>query len=104
MTVGHKPVYTMCTQWWTRMSVAKQEKTVSVREFRKNVSTYLREAEKGHGVVVTSHGKEVARLGPPPSARRPVSELLGLFKGKIEMADDFDETPAELIEAMESDV
>jgi prevent-host-death family protein len=86
------------------MTAVHQEKTVSFREFRKNLSAYLRDAEHGRAVVVTSRGKEVARLGPPPAIRRPLIELLGLFKDKIEMADDFDETPAEIIEAMESEV
>ena len=86
------------------MPDAQQEKSVNFREFRKNLSTYLREAARGSAVVVTSRGKEVARLGPPPAVQRPVAELLGMFKGKIQMADDFDETPADLIEAMERDV
>ena len=85
------------------MTAVKQEKTVNFRDFRKNLSAYLREAERGSAVVVTSRGKQVARLGPPPSAPRPRAELLGLFKHKIRLADDFDETPTELVDAMEND-
>ena len=88
-----------------RMSMASsaQEKTVNFREFRKNLSCYLREAERGGAVVVTSRGKSIARLGPPPTAMRPRAELLGMFK-EIQMADDFDDTPADMIEAMEQDI
>lgn len=86
------------------MSAADQEKTVSFREFRRHLSLYLREAEQGGAIVVTSHGRQVARLGPPPVVKRPIAELLGAFKGKIQMAEDFDDTPVELIESMENDL
>jgi antitoxin (DNA-binding transcriptional repressor) of toxin-antitoxin stability system len=42
----------------------------------------------GEEVVITEDGKPVARLvlTDPPSKR----SIIGLFKGKIEIADDFD--------------
>ena len=40
---------------------------VSVRELKARLSEYLRRAGQGEEVVITSRGKEVARLKPPPS-------------------------------------
>ena len=42
------------------------------------------------GIVVTRNGKPVAEPTRPPSRRG--STLLGAFKGKIHMAEDFDAT------------
>jgi prevent-host-death family protein len=72
--------------------------TVSFRELRSNLAGVLRQARHGAEIVVTSRGQEVARIVPPSlPQRRPV----GLLKGRIRMADDFDETSEEVIAAME---
>jgi len=72
--------------------------TVNIRELRQNLAGFLRKVQQGDEIVVTSRGSEVARILPPATpARRP----FGLLKGQIHMADDFDETPAELIAAFE---
>jgi prevent-host-death family protein len=74
--------------------------TVNFREFRENLSTFLRQAQEGAEFIVTSRGKTLARIGPPDALKpRP----MGLLKGQIRMAPDFDETPADLIAAMEGD-
>jgi len=73
-------------------------KSVNFRELRENLADVLRQASLGAEFTIVSRGKVLARIGPPPHAgRRP----LGLLKGQIEMSDDFDETPADLIAAME---
>jgi prevent-host-death family protein len=75
-------------------------RTVQVREFREGLAGFLREVEQGAEIMVMARNRPVARLVPPaPSGRRP----LGLMRGKIRMADDFDTTPAEIIAAMEGD-
>ena len=38
--------------------------TIGVRELRQNASVYLREVEDGGEVVVTSHGRPIARIVP----------------------------------------
>ena len=76
-------------------------KAVNFREFRKNLSAYLREVHNGAQIVVTSHGKEVARVVPPAPIAGQRAKLFGMFKGRLQMAPDFDETPTELIDAME---
>lgn len=44
----------------------------SVRELKTHLSEYLRQVAAGQEVVVTSHGKPVARLSAPlPAAKTP---------------------------------
>lgn len=43
---------------------------VSVRELKSRLSEYLRRVAEGDEVVVTSHGREVARLVAPRSRQR----------------------------------
>ncbi len=86
------------------MSATKaQSSSVNFREFRKNLSGYLRQARQGAEFVVTSRGEEVARIVPPASRANERRQLVGMFKGQFQMAPGFDETPADLIAAMESD-
>lgn len=77
--------------------------SVNVREFRKHLSGYLRQASEGGEVVITSHGVEVARIVPPVSTAHQRRQLIGMFKGQILLAPDFDETPEDLIAAMEGE-
>lgn len=56
---------------------------VSVRELKSRLSEYLRRAAAGEEVIVTSRGKEMARL-LAPRARRPrasiEAELIARFR------------------------
>lgn len=77
---------------------------VSVREFRGKLSDYLRQARQGARFLIVSRGQPMAEIGAPSEdsgstslPRRP----LGLMQGEIWIADDFDETPAWLSDAME---
>lgn len=72
--------------------------TVSVREFRENLAQYLRQAEAGNEIVVTSHGKSIAKLAPVTIGK---PRVFGVMRGKIRMAQDFQETPDDIIGAME---
>jgi prevent-host-death family protein len=74
--------------------------SVNFREFRKNLAGYLRQARQGEEILVTSRGEAVARLIPPASNERKRRQPGGLA-GKIWIAEDFDETPADIIAAME---
>ena len=56
---------------------------ISVRELKSRLSEYLRKVAAGEEVVVTSHGKEVARLVPPRSRDRAAAieaELIARFR------------------------
>ncbi len=84
-------------------SESPEEKVVNFREFRRNLSAYLRAAHDGAAIVVTSRGEEMARLGPPvpKSAQRHL--LIGMFQGKLPAADAIDKTTADLIDALEGE-
>lgn len=74
--------------------------TVNFRDLRQNLAGFLRQARQGAEIIVTSRGEEVARIVPPAKPRR---RPVGLLKGRIHMAPDFDETPLDVVAAMEGD-
>jgi prevent-host-death family protein len=75
---------------------------IGVRELRGKLGEYLRQARLGGRFLIVSRGEPVAELVAPSDmtgARRP--RQAGLLKGKIWIADDFDQWPKEFLEAME---
>ena len=62
--------------------------TVGVHEAKTHLSRLLHEVASGGEVVITSRGREVARLVPP---RRDAVPVLGTDRGRIWRSDDFDE-------------
>jgi prevent-host-death family protein len=65
---------------------------VPVAEAKAKFSELIKRAEAGEEVLVTRHGKVVARLVPPTDALPEKKPLLGAFKDEpFWMADDFDE-------------
>ncbi len=83
------------------MPAPDMPRRVGVRELRDNLTGFLREARRGQVILVTSHDQVVAELRPPPqdaaTRRQP-----GTLTGRIRIAPDFDETPAEILDAMEA--
>jgi prevent-host-death family protein len=49
---------------------------VGVRELRRDLSEYLRRVERGESFAVTSRGRSVAVLGPPPEQRDAAARLV----------------------------
>jgi prevent-host-death family protein len=47
---------------------------VSVRELSQNLSVYLRRVENGETLSITSRGRPVAILTPPPEAGHPLGD------------------------------
>ena len=72
---------------------------VGVHEAKTTLSRLLEAAESGEEVVITRRGKPVVRLQPVSVS--PRKSLFGLYRDRIEIADDFDELPEELLEAFE---
>lgn len=72
---------------------------ISVAEAKARFSEILKRAEAGETVVVTRHGKPVARL----EAAQATSKLprIGAFKGEVWMSDDFDAPLEDFKEYME---
>ncbi|MDE1952912.1 MAG: type II toxin-antitoxin system prevent-host-death family antitoxin [Betaproteobacteria bacterium] len=48
---------------------------VGVREFKAHLSTYLHRVSAGAALVVTSHGKQIARIEPPVVTTEPKDAL-----------------------------
>jgi prevent-host-death family protein len=62
---------------------------VSIVEAKNRLSELIRAVEGGDRVVITRHGKPVARLAPPPPPRRPVR--LGGMKDRIHLLPGWDD-------------
>ena len=65
--------------------------TLNLTEAKSKFSDVVEKASQGEEIIITKMGKPVVRIiryQAPNSSRR-----LGLFEGKIRLADDFDEWP-----------
>jgi prevent-host-death family protein len=72
---------------------------VEIHEAKTHLSALVERAERGEDIVIARAGMPVARLvafHQRPGPRKP-----GALKGKIWIADDIDETPQWLIDAVE---
>ena len=81
---------------------ANPPRRVGVREFRGNLSGFLRQARQGGSFLIVSHDQVVAEVRPPPQAERRRRQG-GALRGKIEMAPDFDTLPPDVLAAMEGE-
>lgn len=72
---------------------------VGVREFRGNLTSFLKQVQEGQRFVLMSHHKIVAEIGPPLAdviVRKP-----GALRGRIKVSDDFDSLSADVLKALE---
>jgi prevent-host-death family protein len=72
--------------------------TLNLYEAKTQLSKLVERAAAGEEIVIAKAGKPMARLVPLAPHRERKS---GFLKGKIWIADDFDETPEWLIRAFE---
>jgi prevent-host-death family protein len=73
---------------------------VNVYEAKTRLSQLLDQALAGEDVIIARNGTPVVQL--VPVQRKPVRRQPGAWKGKGRIADDFDETPDEIIESFYS--
>ncbi len=71
--------------------------TVNIHEAKTHLSRLLEKVETGEEVIIARAGKPVAKLVRYAEERTP--RRLGLLKGQIWIADDFDELPEEIMAA-----
>jgi prevent-host-death family protein len=67
--------------------------SMSIYEAKTHFSRLVARAEAGEETVVTRHGRPVARIAPlqePPRKR-----IFGLWKGRFEVPDDFNDPMTE---------
>ena len=74
---------------------------VNMHEAKTHLSRLVERVEAGEEIVIGRAGKPVAKLVPYVEARRP--RRPGALKGKIWIADDFDDDlPLEVLESFHS--
>lgn len=75
---------------------------VGVRDFRENLTGYLRQARQGASLLVMSRDQVLVEVRPPPKTEQP-RRRAGALRGKIQMAPDFDALPPDVLAAMEGE-
>jgi prevent-host-death family protein len=74
--------------------------TINIYEAKTQLSKLVDEAAEGKDVVISRHGKPVARLTSLKSKASPV--IFGVLKGKVRVGKDFDAAlPEDVIAAFE---
>lgn len=86
-----------------QFSEKDEPQKVGVREFRGNLTAFLRQVRQGRTLLVTSHDQVVAELHPPATRHRPARRP-GALRGKIRMGADFDQLPEDVLDAMDGDL
>ena len=64
-------------------------KNVNTHEAKTQFSRLLRRVAAGEEITIANRGVPVARL--VPVTEKPVGRKLGMFRGKMTIAEDFDE-------------
>jgi len=75
---------------------------VNMHEAKSQLSKLGDKAWKGERVVIAKSGKPYLDLVPHKQSTEP--RVPGRFKGKIQIEDDFDQTPEDVISAFEGDL
>jgi prevent-host-death family protein len=72
---------------------------VGMHEAKSNLSKLVERVEGGEEIVITRRGEPAARLVPERQGGGFAS-LAGTWRGRVRIADDFDELPADLAESL----
>jgi len=75
-------------------------KAVNVQQAKTHLSRLLEEAVAGEDIVIAKSGRPYVRLVSCVPDKTPRS--LGGWEGRVRIADDFDETPEEIIHLLEA--
>jgi len=70
---------------------------VNVHEAKSHLSRLLDRVEAGEEILIARAGRPVARLSPYKAEDTP--RVPGVWRGRVHIADDFDELPEELTRA-----
>lgn len=70
---------------------------IDISDAKASLSRLMEQVEQGEEVIIGKAGRPVARLVPYDADTSPRTLGAGNWKGKIWMADDFDDLPEELL-------
>jgi prevent-host-death family protein len=71
---------------------------VGMHEAKTKLSQLVARAEAGEDIIIARNGKPVARLVPVVGTAS-LASVRGAWRGRVQIADDFDELPDDLAEA-----
>lgn len=72
---------------------------IGMHEAKTQLSKLVERVEAGEEIVITRRGEPAARLIPERQGNGFAS-LAGAWRGQVKIADDFDELPEDLAEAL----
>ena len=70
---------------------------INISEAKASLSKLIEQVLKGEEVIIGKAGKPVAKLVPYTQDTSPRTLGAGQWKGKIWIADDFDELPEDIL-------
>lgn len=73
----------------------------TITEAKANLSRLLAAVERGEVIVIRRAGKPIAKLVPYAADDEPRDLSAGTWQGRVAIAEDFDELPAEFLEHFE---
>jgi len=77
---------------------------VNIHEAKTHFSKLVERANAGEEIVIARAGRPVARLVPyTDDAERAVPRVPGGWKGRVWIADDFDELPDDIVAAFDGE-
>ncbi len=71
---------------------------IGMHEAKTNLSKLVERAQAGEDIVIARNGSPVARL-VPVSRASSLASVHGALRGRIDIAEDFDELPADIAES-----
>ena len=69
-----------------------------MHEAKTKLSQLVERAEAGEDIVIARNGKPVARL-VPVARKNSLEAVRGIWRGRVHIADDFDDLPDDIAEA-----
>lgn len=72
---------------------------VGMHEAKTHLSKLVERAEAGEDVVIQRNGQPVVRLVPVVEEPRSLASVRGAWRGRVHMAEDFEELPKDITEA-----
>jgi prevent-host-death family protein len=73
---------------------------VGMHEAKTHLSRLVERAEAGEDIVIQRNGKPAVRLVPVVDEPRSLASVRGVWRGRVHMAESFDELPTDIAEAL----